>query len=385
MHITGLGIASALGVHTAEEFFAAMHEPPLARARRVPITAFDSAALGDLLAVVDVPSFNPPHVLGGKGLRVLDRLTKLLLVAARTCLHNAHLKTEGAWTDSPKGYGTDSPSRIGVACSNAYGSLEAISELDRVARVEDPRYINPAKFPNTVSNSASGYVSIWEDLRAVNVSVSNGNCGLDAFSCAELLLDSERADAILGGGGEAISEPLVVAVQRLGLLGALTLGEGACFVALEGERSAARERPRYGSIVGSGAAFESPPDNHQDLVYASTNALVRSIRQALAEARMAASDVDIVASGVSGLASFDEAEQAAIAAVVGDCPVAAPKFVFGETFGAGGALALAAALAWMHGAPPMPLIVGKRPDRVQTALITNVGYYGNASATLVCA
>src|SRR5262249_25869632 len=139
----------------------------------------------------------------------LDRLTKLLVVAARLALRDAALKVDGKWS-------TGSPERVGVCCSNAYGSLEAITELDRVAVLEDARYINPAKFPNTVSNSASGYVSIWEDLRALNVSVSDGNCGaLDAVSCADLFLETSRADAILTGGGEAMSEALYLAFDKL--------------------------------------------------------------------------------------------------------------------------------------------------------------------------
>ena len=118
------------------------------------------------------------------------RVTKLLVVAARICLHDAGFKKDGAWTAL-------GPESVGLCCSNAYGSLEAITELDRVAVLEDARYINPAKFPNTVSNSASGYVSIWEDLRALNVTISDGNCGgLDALACADIFFTNERAEAL---------------------------------------------------------------------------------------------------------------------------------------------------------------------------------------------
>ena len=90
-----------------------------------------------------------------------------------------------------------------------------LAELNRVAKLEDARYINPAKFPNTVANSASGYVSIWEDIRALNVAVSDGNCGaLDAFACADIYLDTDRADALLVGGAEAMSEALFLAFHR---------------------------------------------------------------------------------------------------------------------------------------------------------------------------
>src|SRR6185437_3961799 len=111
----------------------------------------------------------------------------------RLALHDSGIKKDNL-------FGPLQPTDVGVCCSNAYGSLEAITELDRVAVLEDARYINPAKFPNTVSNSAAGYVSIWEDLRALNVSVSDGNCGaLDAMSCADIFLETNRASAILTG------------------------------------------------------------------------------------------------------------------------------------------------------------------------------------------
>ena len=115
--------------------------------------------------------FDAAKYLGDKGLRSLDRLTKLLVVAARLALHDCGLKKDGAVRPLLAGARRDS------VVSNAYGSLEAITELDRVALLEDARYINPSQFPLTVSNSAAGYASIWEDLRALNVSVSDGNCG----------------------------------------------------------------------------------------------------------------------------------------------------------------------------------------------------------------
>ncbi len=55
---------------------------------------------------------------------------------------------------------------MGISSATAYGSLDAIAELNRVAELEDPRYINPQRFPNTVINAAAGYVSIWEGLHA---------------------------------------------------------------------------------------------------------------------------------------------------------------------------------------------------------------------------
>ncbi len=374
--VTGLGIASALGTG-AEAFFEGMRSAQrLSQRPATPIASFDASKYDRVLPIAEVPGFDPSKYLGDKGLRVLDRLTKLLVVSARLCLKDAGLKSDGQWTSL-------GPERVGVCCSNAYGSLEAITELDRVAALEDARYINPAKFPNTVSNSASGYVSIWEDLRALNVTVSDGNCGaLDAVACADVFLETERAEAILTGGGEAMSEALFLAFERLAALGDGRLGEGAAFLALETPEGArARGARVLGQLVGYGTAFVAPAES--TLLFASRAAVARAARQALEDAAVTAKDVDVVASSVSGLSKFDNEELAAIADVVGGAAVAAPKLVLGETLGACGAMGMAAALAWLDGAPPTPLVRGSAPGKVETVLVTSIGYYGNASAVVV--
>jgi 3-oxoacyl-(acyl-carrier-protein) synthase len=394
-HVTGLGIACALGTG-AESFFHG-----LADARRLSalppsaITSFDVSKYPDA-RIVEVPGFDPTKYLGDKGLRTLDRLTKLLVVAARLCLHDAGFKKDNQWTAL-------APERVGVVCSNAYGSLEAITELDRVAKLEDARYINPAKFPNTVSNSASGYVSIWEDLRALNVSVSDGNCGgLDAVACADIFLETARADAILTGGGEAMSEALFLAFQKLGVLGPATasgdrtvngtvtndtrLGEAAAFLALEvPEVARARGARVLAEVVGYGTAFFAPDESA--LVYPSREATARAITTALADAGLGSGDVDLVVSSVAGLPQFDDEELAAIRSVVPQAAVVAPKLALGETLGAGGAIGMAASLAWLGGTPvAKELVVGGALGanaRIRNVVVTSIGYYGNASAVVM--
>lgn len=376
--ITGYATASVLGV--GREAFAAalaspLVEPPGEEGARA-VESFDAAKYPGA-RVLEVPGFDATRWLGDKGLRVLDRLTKLLVVTARLALVDAGLKKDGAFTALPA-------ERVGVCLSNAYGSLEAMTELDRVAQLEDRRYINPQKFPNTVSNSASGYVSIWEGLRALNVTVSDGNCGaLDAFLLADMHLASERADAVLVGGGEAMSEALYLAFQKLGMLGATELGEGVGFVSLEPlDGARARGAAVLAELVGYGTSFAAP--RHEAiLAHAEPRALASALTLALADAGVTPADVDLVVSGVSGLSAFDSSELTAIAEVLGPVPVAAPKRVLGETLGGGGILGVSAALEWLRGAPPSPLVVGQAKDRVRTVVVTSVGYYGNASAVVL--
>jgi 3-oxoacyl-[acyl-carrier-protein] synthase II len=391
--VTGLGIACALGTGTDAFFRELVSAKRLSGLPASAITSFDVSKYPDA-RIVEVPEFDATKYLGDKGLRTLDRLTKLLVVAARLCMHDAGLKKDNLWVAL-------APERVGVVCSNAYGSLEAITELDRVAKLEDARYINPAKFPNTVSNSASGYVSIWEELRALNVSVSDGNCGgLDAVACADIFLETARADAIITGGGEAMSEALFIAFQKLGVLGPVTgagdrtvngtvtndtrLGEGAAFLALEvPEVARARNARVLGEIVGYGTSFYAPEES--PLVYASREAMKRAITTALADAQVAPGDVDLVVSSVAGLPQLDDEELAGIRDVLPSAAVVAPKLVLGETLGAGGTIAMAASLAWLGGAPVAKDLVvgGTLPTRVRHVVVTSIGYYGNASAVVM--
>ena len=379
--ITGLGIVSTVGIGR-EAFFRSVTAPkPLAETPPRKLESFDPANIDAKACAFEALEFDAARFLGDKGLRTLDRLTKLLIVAARLALHDAGIKKDGA-------FAVLSPEKTGIVTSNAYGSLEAITELDRVAQLEDARYINPAKFPNTVANSASGYVSIWEELRALNVAVSDGNCGgLDAMAVADVHLVSRRAEALLVGGGEAMSEPLYVAFHKLGALAqGACLGEGAAYLVVEPDGLArARGANVLAHALGFGTAFVGP-ETEQPLLHASEPAMRRAIEHALADAGIAASDIDVVASGLSGLRTFDETELRSIQSVLGEgVAIAAPKQVLGETLGAGGAMGMAAAIAWLQGAPPFPIVSGNpaRATSPRKILVTSLGYYGNASAVVL--
>ncbi len=370
--LTGLGIVSRLGVGKdfLDEGLRKKETPPY-----LPIESFDATKYATP-HVYEVPSFDAKKYLGDKGLRSLDRLTKLMVVASRLALHDAGLKKDGEFV----GLAGD---RIGFCCSNAYGMLEAATELDRVAKLEDVRYINPAKFPNTVANSASGYVSIWEDLRAINVTVSDGNCGaLDAVACADIYIDSARADVILVGGAEAMTEALYVAFQKLGVLDlGASIGEAAVFMAYESVDTAKKRGAKIlAEVIGYGTSFVAPDDER--LIFASGEAMVRAIRGALEDAKLTPNDVDLVASGISGLRDFDDTELRAIRTVLPDVAIAAPKQHFGDTLGASGAVGMAAAITWFAGTPPV-LHLGAAPKKLKRVLVTTLGYYGNASALLL--
>lgn len=331
--------------------------------------------------VAEVWNWKPAAHLGAKGHRTFDRLTKFLIAAAKGALIDAGLKRDGEFLLDKLG-----TYDVGVCSATAYGSLDAIAELNRVAELEDPRYINPQRFPNTVINAAAGYVSIWEKLAAPNTTVVDGNCGgLDAFLVADTQLRHQRGNAFVVGGGEVASEPLMLALTKLGLMeqGGLDVGEGAVFFVAERlEDAQARGANVLGEVVGYGAAFD-PPESDALLVHGSARALTDAVEQALAEAGIERTDVDLVVRSESGLAIFDDAEKSALSELgLLECAALRPKRWIGETFGASGAFGVAAALTAMGGGLSHR-IDGASTSTARHVLVTTLGYYGNASAVIL--
>jgi 3-oxoacyl-(acyl-carrier-protein) synthase len=161
-------------------------------------------------------------------------------------------------------------------------------------------------------------------------------------------------------------------------------GEGAAMMVVEPiDAARARGATCWAAVTGYGTAFEAP-DDLAALCAPSQLALERAIGDALADAGVQAGEVDLVVTGLSGWSRTDDPERAALRATIGDevC-MAAPKQRVGETLGASGALAMAATVAWMHGAPITCLVQGAAPSRMRTVLVTSMGFYGNASAVVL--
>ena len=117
--ITGFGIVSTLGIGR-DAFFREMRAPHLvASTPPHPVQTFDGTKYPEA-GVAEVRDFDATKFLGDKGLRTLDRLTKLLIVSARLAMHDAGFKKDNAYVH--KG-----PEQVGICCSNAYCSLEAIT------------------------------------------------------------------------------------------------------------------------------------------------------------------------------------------------------------------------------------------------------------------
>lgn len=385
--VTGFGVVGPLGLSADAWKEPSEHVFGAGPAEVLSTEKFPEAC------VASAKTYDEKALLGDKGLRNLDRLTKMMIVSAKLTLEHAGIKMNGAFI-------TGVPDEVGICCSTAYGSLEAITEHKLIFENEDPRYINPSRFPNTVINASAGYVSIWEELRAPNVTVVDGNCGaLDAILSASTHLDRHRAKRFLVGGAEVLSEALYLAFRMLGALadrsqiyrpGSLTsqgmrLGEGAAFCCVEPIGIAEQRHAKIQAVIkGYGTAFV-PPRSEALLISVSPRAVKNAIEDAISDAQLTPQDIDAVCSAVCGLPLLDQPELEGIEAALGShVPIFAPKTLHGETFGASGALGILDAWCLMQGVTHYPRISGPINDRSpECVLILTVGYYGNVSAVVL--
>lgn len=348
--ITGLGVISSLGAGRH-----AFSEALFGGASGIkPVSLFDTSCLKAKKAA-ELKDFSPQEFLGHKGLRTLDRSTKLAACAAKMALDDAGIEI------------TEENSRqVGIALGNTLGSISSISDFDREAIVEGPRYVNPAFFPNTVINSPASQVAIKFKIKGFNATISTGfSAGLDALNYAVDMLRFGRAKVVLAGGVEELCIQLFLGFYKSGLLAGLAadseevscpfdkrrngviLGEGAGILVLEALSSALKRRAAiYGAIEGFGSGFDALRVNRYNT---QGEGLKKAMRLALEESRLAVEDIDYLCSGANSTVDGDAMETAAVkdvfAGYARELKISSIKSMVGECFSAGGALQAAAALA----------------------------------------
>jgi 3-oxoacyl-[acyl-carrier-protein] synthase II len=400
--ITGIGIVSSIGTGRSMYWDALFSGKTGFR----PITLFDASPFMVSLAG-EISDFDPVSILGKKGLRELDRSTRLLTVAAKLALEDSKLEiTE------------ENAPAAGVSIGTTFGSLHSIFEFDRVGLTEGPRFVNPSHFPNTVINSPASRVSIRFGIRGFNTTLSTGFCaGIDAVSYASDFIRLNRADIVLAGGVEELCKETCIGFARLGYLSGTDnsepiccpfdnrrngtiLSEGAAVIVLEDEDHAVKRGATIlAKIGGCGNAFD--PAGERDFTHSGIG-LTKAIRSALQESSLTIHDIQYIAASANSTHGLDRMETAVIKDVFGkqafSIPVSAVKSMVGETFSASGVLALAASIgAIQHGMIP-PTVNYRETDpscdldyvpdtarhqRVDTALVIASDPFGQNAAVII--
>ncbi len=314
--ITGIGIISPIGIGR-ENYFEALSQ---GRTGFKTISLFDTALLNVHIAG-EIGDFDPVQFLGKKGIRTLDRSTRLISAAAKLAIDDANLQITEGNTNS-----------IGVSVGTTFGSLHSISQFDREGLIDGPRYVNPSHFPNTVINSPASQVSIRFKIKGFNTTISTGFCAsLDAVSYASDFIRLNRADVVLAGGVEELCEETFLGFHKLGCLSGTDgsepiccpfdarrngtiLSEGAAVLVLEDEEHALRRGADIlAKVSGYGNSFDPSADrnfDHREKVYEMRLAI------ALKDASLNPEDIDYISSSANSTKGLDRMETEVIKDVI---------------------------------------------------------------------
>ena len=348
--ITGLGVIAPNGIGK-EQFWQALKE---GHSGIKPIKRFDTTKFRCKLAG-EIDNFKPASFLGAKGLRDLERSSRLLCSTAKLAIDDARLSINNNNTDD-----------IGVCTGTTLSSLWNFAEFDKEAIQDGPLFTNVALFPGTVMNAASSQVSIRFNIQGFNTTISTGySSSIDALKYAIDFIMQGRIKAVLVGGVESLSPVNYTGFYRLGFFAGITgeelscpfdkrrngiiLGEGAAMVVIEDEEYAIKRGARiYAEVNGIGNCFDAYKMGKYE---PGAKGLKESMKKAIGNSGLNVSDIDYISASANSVPSQDRLETKVIKDVFGkysyNIPVSSIKSMIGETFSAGGLLQIAAAIGSM--------------------------------------
>lgn len=365
--ITGIGILCG-NAKGREDYWKALQE---GRIGYRPITFFDTAPYRVKIAG-EITDFDPKIYMGQKGLRTLDRSTTLVVSASKLAI------ADSAFAITPEN--TDD---VGVSIGTTLGSLKSIAEFDAVTLREGPRAVNPALFPNTVINSPASQISIWNKIAGFNSTISTGFCAsMDALQYAYDFIQWDRAHMIYAGGVEEFCIYTYLGFNALEYLSGskkdeefincpfdkrrngITLGEGACVMALEEyEHAKARGARIFAEVLGFGYSFD-PFKIHK--FNPRGTGMKEAMTCALEENGLEPKDIDYICASANSTQSADRIETEAIKEVFGDLayqiPVSAVKSMVGECYSVTAAFNVAAAVGALYEGFLFPTVNYKDED-----------------------
>ncbi len=289
--------------------------------------------------------FEAGEHLTRKETRRQDRFTQLAVVAAEEALVNAE------WESAPP----YSAERVGCVIGTGIGGLGSLEEQHSVLLDKGPKAVSPLAVPLLMGNAAAAAVAMRRGLRGQSFGVMSAcAAGAHAIGQALRMIESGDADAVVTGGSEAALTG--IASAAFAAMGATSesglsrpfdarrdgfvMGEGAGVLVLEEAGCAeARGAPVLGELLGYASTSDA---HHLTAPEPSGRDAARAIGLALADAALAADDVDYVNAHGTSTPLNDRAETEAIklalGEVAGDLPVSSTKSVIGHLLGAAGAV-----------------------------------------------
>ncbi len=372
-----------------------------------PITRFD-ASKHDTQIAGEVKGFDPLQWIEKKEARKMDLFIHYAIAAAQMAYDDSGLKV----TDENR-------ERIGVFVGTGMGGIPALEESHKVLLEKGPGRISAFFIPSIITNMGSGQISMRFGMKGPNSCVCTACAtGNHAIGDSFRIIQRGEADVMLAGGSEAVITPLTIggfcSMKALSTRNheptrasrpfdkdrdGFVMGEGAGIMVLETLEHARRRDARiYAELVGYGMSADA---YHITQPAPEGEGAVRSMRLALADAKVSPSVVDYINAHGTSTPAGDLNETLAIKAIFGArarfLAVSSTKSMTGHLLGAAGGIeSVISVLTIAHGIVP-PTINYDTPDPEcdldyvpNTARPVRVGYaltnsfgFGGTNASLL--
>lgn len=400
--VTGLGIISALGLDVQETWNNIC--AGVSGVRRVD--EFDASDIPTQIAAT-TKNFDPAKYFDVKETRILDAFVQYGVAAAKQALDDSGLQVTEA-----------NEKCIGVVIGSGIGGLPGIVDNQNKLLEGGPRKVSPFFIPGSIINMVAGYTSIKYGLKGPNISLATAcTTGTHSIGYAARMIKYGDADVIVAGGSE-------MATCRLGLAGfsalralskrndepekasrpwdkdrdGFVLGDGAAVLILEEyEHAKARGAQIYAEVVGFGASADA-----YHMTAPHEGGMIDAMQAALADAKMAPSEIDYINAHGTSTPLLDPMELAAVKSVLGShmdhACMSSTKSMTGHLLGAAGAIEAAFSVLAIRDQIAPPTINLDHPDvgcegvnlvphtaqerKIQTVLSNSFGF-GGTNGTLI--
>ncbi len=410
--ITGVGVVSPIGIG-CDTYWESMLEQ---RSGVRELQAFDPSTSRCKIAG-EILNFEPKkYIRPRKSLKVMSRDIQLGFAAADLAVTDSGLTPEQIDPEK-KGviFGTDLIYTDVDALHDAYRNCLVDGEFDfSLWGTHALANMHPLWLLKYLPNMAACHIGIFQDARGPNNSITVGDTSsLQAISEAVHVIQRGKIDVVISGGTSSQLNPTVYDFRGRGRFthgdgdpttfprpfdrerdGTLH-GEGAASFVLESrEHALSRGATVLAHIASCSSCFEpikpdTPPRG---------TAIRMGIKAALEKAGLQPSDIDHVNAHGIATVEGDRIEAEAIAELLGEIPVIAPKSYFGNLGAGGGAVEMVASvlalkkgvvpasLNYKHPDPECPVNVIHNETRLldkKAALLLNQGREGQAVAAII--
>jgi len=367
--IVGIGVISPVGLRTAD-FWSNLIA---GRSGVASITLFDASSFPTTIAA-EVRDFDPlRYIEKRKALKVMMRDMQFAVAATKEAAEDARLDQAQA-----------DPTRIGVVFGAGMISTDVYELAPAIAKslngegqfdivrfgAEGIHQLFPLWLLKQLPNMLASHVSIIYDAQGPSNTITTG-CSASAHAIGEAfhIISRGGADIVITGGASSCITPLkLIRYHTLGVLSrrndppekascpfdarrdGFVIGEGAGVIILEEfERARARGAHIYAELLGYGSSvdMQRAPSG---AVEASSKS--RAMRAAIADAGIAASEVDYISAHGNSIPFTDRLETLAVKEVWGEraysIPMSSIKGQIGDLTSASGAMGLISTAMAIH-------------------------------------